>query len=160
MIVANGVIQRVSLCSLFSFLVIVAEKSYWQRLLYAKFFCCLTSARKSKKYCVPHFRLNKVIRSHWFTLFSQIRSNRSIFTFVTPFTSLTYRLFWLAEMLFWLYHVCFYSQVKNIKTWLSLRAYLKKRGPQRSVEVIVGAIFMLMVVFLAIMCIQVSTIFN
>mgnify|MGYP001797305857 CR=1 FL=1 len=54
----------------------------------------------------------------------------------------------------------FIHQVKNIKIWLSLRAYLKKRGPQRSVEVIVGAVFMLLIVFLGCMCVQVGTIKN
>lgn len=55
-----------------------------------------------------------------------------------------------------IYFECFvYTQVKNIKIWLSLRAYLKKRGPQRSVEVIVGSVFGLMVAFLAAMCVQV-----
>ncbi|KAF6025332.1 PHTF1 [Bugula neritina] len=102
-ILINGVIQRLFLCAVFCFLISVAEKSYWQRLQFAKFFCYLTSARKSCKHGVPHFRLNKV---------------------------------------------------KNIKIWLSLRAYLKKRGPQRSVEVIVGSVFGLMVVFLAAMCVQ------
>jgi hypothetical protein len=47
---------------------------YFQRLLYAKHFCYLTSARRAKKFDMPHFRLNKV---------------------------------------------------RNIKTWLSIRSYLK-----------------------------------
>lgn len=46
----------------------------FQRLLYAKHFCYLTSSRRARKFDMPHFRLNKV---------------------------------------------------RNIKTWLSLRSYLK-----------------------------------
>ncbi|XP_067937841.1 protein PHTF2-like [Watersipora subatra] len=102
-IIMNGVTQRFVLSGIFCFFVSVAERSYWQRLQFAKFFTYLTSARRSRKHGVPHFRLNKV---------------------------------------------------KNIKIWLSLRAYLKKRGPQRSVEVIVGSVFGLFVVFLATMCVQ------
>lgn len=62
-IVINGFIQRICLFGIFSFLVLVAEKSYWQRYQLAKYFLCLTSARKSKKYGIPHFRLNKVSTS-------------------------------------------------------------------------------------------------
>ncbi|XP_022830805.1 putative homeodomain transcription factor 2 isoform X2 [Spodoptera litura] len=40
------------------------------------------------------------------------------------------------------------NTVRNIKTWLSTRSYLRRRGPQRSVEVIVSAAFMLIVVLL------------
>ncbi|KAJ8730094.1 hypothetical protein PYW07_017132 [Mythimna separata] len=40
------------------------------------------------------------------------------------------------------------NTVRNIKTWLSTRSYLRRRGPQRSVEVIVSAAFMLLVVLL------------
>ena len=78
---------------------------FFQRLLYAKNFCYLTSSRRAKKYELPHFRLNKV---------------------------------------------------RNIKTWLSLRSYLKKRGPQRSVNTIVSAAFLIAVTLVSILCVQVS----
>lgn len=35
------------------------------------------------------------------------------------------------------------NKVRNIKTWLSVRSYLKKRGPQRSVDMIVSSAFII-----------------
>lgn len=96
-------IQRVCLTALFFFMVCVAERTYRQRLLFAKFFSHLTSARKAKKSEVPHFRLKKV---------------------------------------------------QNIKMWLSLRSFLRRRGPQRSVDVIVSTIFLLALSISFIVCAQ------
>ncbi|XP_037535245.1 putative homeodomain transcription factor 1 [Nematolebias whitei] len=96
-------IQRVCLTGLFFFMMCVAERTYKQRLLFAKFFSHLTSARKAKKSEVPHFRLKKV---------------------------------------------------KNIKMWLSLRSFLRRRGPQRSVDVIVSTIFLLALSISFIICAQ------
>lgn len=96
-------VQRVCLTALFFFMVCVAERTYKQRLLFAKFFSHLTSARKAKKSEVPHFRLKKV---------------------------------------------------QNIKMWLSLRSFLRRRGPQRSVDVIVSTIFLLALSISFIGCAQ------
>lgn len=41
------------------------------------------------------------------------------------------------------------NTVRNIKTWLSTRSYLRRRGPQRSVDVIVSAAFVLTLMLLA-----------
>ncbi|KAL4713235.1 hypothetical protein ACJJTC_013165 [Scirpophaga incertulas] len=41
------------------------------------------------------------------------------------------------------------NTVRNIKTWLSTRSYLRRRGPQRSVDVIVSTAFMATLVLLA-----------
>ncbi|XP_050345865.1 protein PHTF2 isoform X3 [Nymphalis io] len=41
------------------------------------------------------------------------------------------------------------NTVRNIKTWLSTRSYLRRRGPQRSVDVIVSSAFMLTLTLLA-----------
>ncbi|XP_013142957.1 PREDICTED: putative homeodomain transcription factor [Papilio polytes] len=41
------------------------------------------------------------------------------------------------------------NTVRNIKTWLSTRSYLRRRGPQRSVDVIVSSAFMLTLILLA-----------
>ncbi|CAH1772293.1 unnamed protein product [Owenia fusiformis] len=101
--VFNSFLQRLSLGIIFFFLLSVAERTFKQRLLYAKHFCYLTSSRRAKKYELPHFRLNKV---------------------------------------------------RNIKTWLSLRSYLKKRGPQRSVDLIVSASFLIEVILISLLCIQ------
>lgn len=46
------------------------------------------------------------------------------------------------------------NTVRNIKTWLSTRSYLRRRGPQRSVDVIVSAAFMLTLMLLACVCAQ------
>lgn len=104
----------------------------FQRLLFAKLFGHLTSARRARKSQVPHFRLKKV---------------------------------------------------QNIKMWLSLRSYLKvrrlapappfadlsasappsflpspsqRRGPQRSVDVIVSSAFLLTLSVVFICCAQVN----
>lgn len=96
-------VQRVCLTGLFFFMMCVAERTYKQRLLFAKYFSHLTSARKAKKSEVPHFRLKKV---------------------------------------------------QNIKMWLSLRSFLRRRGPQRSVDVIVSTIFLLALSISFIICAQ------
>lgn len=96
-------VQRVCLSGLFFFMMCVAERTYKQRLLFAKYFSHLTSARKAKKSEVPHFRLKKV---------------------------------------------------QNIKMWLSLRSFLRRRGPQRSVDVIVSTIFLLALSISVIICAQ------
>ncbi|XP_053572501.1 protein PHTF2 isoform X3 [Bombina bombina] len=96
-------VVRVSLIWIFFFLLCVAERTYKQRLLFAKLFGHLTSARRARKSEVPHFRLKKV---------------------------------------------------QNIKMWLSLRSYLKRRGPQRSVDVIVSSAFLLTISVVFICCAQ------
>ncbi|TRZ01391.1 hypothetical protein DNTS_003743 [Danionella cerebrum] len=96
-------VERVFLSALFFFMMCVAERTYRQRLLFAKLFSHLTSARKAKKSEIPHFRLKKV---------------------------------------------------QNIKMWLSLRSFLKRRGPQRSVDVIVSSIFLLALSIAFIICAQ------
>ncbi|KAL6112487.1 phtf1 [Pungitius sinensis] len=96
-------VLRVCLIGLFFFMMCVAERTYKQRLLFAKYFNHITSARKAKKSEVPHFRLKKV---------------------------------------------------QNIKMWLSLRSFLRRRGPQRSVDVIVSTIFLLALSISFIICAQ------
>ncbi|XP_030584560.1 putative homeodomain transcription factor 1 isoform X2 [Archocentrus centrarchus] len=95
--------QRVCLIGLVFFMMCVAERTYKQRLLFAKYFSHLTSARKAKKSEIPHFRLKKV---------------------------------------------------QNIKMWLSLRSFLRRRGPQRSVDVIVSTVFLLALSISFIICAQ------
>ncbi|KAL6464456.1 hypothetical protein MHYP_G00267730 [Metynnis hypsauchen] len=96
-------VERVFLTGLFFFMMCVAERTYKQRLLFAKLFSHITSARKAKKSEIPHFRLKKV---------------------------------------------------QNIKMWLSLRSFLKRRGPQRSVDVIVSSIFLLALSLAFTICAQ------
>uniref|UniRef100_A0A8C9TE04 Putative homeodomain transcription factor 2 n=1 Tax=Scleropages formosus TaxID=113540 RepID=A0A8C9TE04_SCLFO len=101
--VTVSLVVRACLIWLFFFLLSVAERTYKQRLLFAKLFGHLTSARRARKSEVPHFRLKKV---------------------------------------------------QNIKMWLSLRSYLKRRGPQRSVDVIVSSAFLLTLSVVFICCAQ------
>jgi hypothetical protein len=102
-VIGNGLIQRFCLSVMLFFLLTVAERTFQQRLLYAKNFSYLTSSRRAKKYNLPHFRLNKV---------------------------------------------------RTIRSWLSLRSFLKRRGPQRSVENIVSAAFLVTIVLISILCIE------
>lgn len=54
------------------------------------------------------------------------------------------------------------NKVRNIKTWLSVRSYLRKRGLQRSVDVIVSAAFittLLLLSFLSVELLKVSCLF-
>ncbi|KAK6321506.1 hypothetical protein J4Q44_G00084820 [Coregonus suidteri] len=53
-------VERLCLTGLFFFMMCVAERTYKQRLVFAKLFNHITSARKAKKWEIPHFRLKKV----------------------------------------------------------------------------------------------------
>ncbi|KAA3679306.1 uncharacterized protein DEA37_0004298, partial [Paragonimus westermani] len=100
-----GIPLRFNVYGAIFFLLCIAERTFQQRLLYAKYFFSLTSARRARKYHVPHFRLNKL---------------------------------------------------RHIKCWLTLRSYLKKRGPQRSVEAIIAAAFYVVFVFGLALCSQIN----
>ncbi|GFS03504.1 homeodomain transcription factor [Elysia marginata] len=103
LLLVNSIMQRFCLSLIFFFLLSVADRTFKQRLLYAKHFSYLTSSRRARKFSMPHFRLNKV---------------------------------------------------RNIKIWLSLRSYLKRRGPQRSVDVIVSACFMCAICTVSLISLQ------
>ncbi|XP_055538024.1 protein phtf isoform X2 [Wyeomyia smithii] len=46
------------------------------------------------------------------------------------------------------------NKVRNIKTWLCVRSYLKRRGPQNSVDVIVSAAFITTLLLLAFLSVE------
>lgn len=46
------------------------------------------------------------------------------------------------------------NKVRNIKTWLSVRSYLKRLGPQRSVDIIVSAAFITTLILLAFLSLE------
>ncbi|XP_028854599.1 putative homeodomain transcription factor 1 isoform X2 [Denticeps clupeoides] len=76
-------VERVCLTGLFFFMMCVAERTYKQRLLFAKFFSHLTSARKAKKSEIPHFRLKKVQNIKiWLSLRSFLKLLHSHHTFL------------------------------------------------------------------------------
>lgn len=52
------------------------------------------------------------------------------------------------------------NKVRNIKTWLSVRSYLKKRGPQRSVDVIVSTSFIVTLLLLSFVSIELVKVSN
>uniref|UniRef100_A0A8D8UIJ2 Homeodomain transcription factor n=1 Tax=Cacopsylla melanoneura TaxID=428564 RepID=A0A8D8UIJ2_9HEMI len=103
-VILIGLLERLILGGFLFFLLTVAERTFKQRFLYAKFFSHLTSFRRARKSELPHFRLNKV---------------------------------------------------RNIKTWLSVRSYLRKRGPQRSVDVIVTATFIITLLLLTFLSFEI-----
>lgn len=47
------------------------------------------------------------------------------------------------------------NKVRNIKTWLSVRSYLRKRGLQRSVDVIVSAAFIITLLLLSFLSMEI-----
>ncbi|XP_023257982.1 putative homeodomain transcription factor 2 isoform X2 [Seriola lalandi dorsalis] len=82
------IVQRVCLTGLFFFMMCVAERTYKQRLLFAKYFSHLTSARKAKKSEIPHFRLKKVQNiKMWLSLRSFLRLLHSHKTFLQTLTN-------------------------------------------------------------------------
>ncbi|KAK7603173.1 hypothetical protein V9T40_003172 [Parthenolecanium corni] len=79
-IIAIAVVERFCLAAIFFFLLTVAERTFKQRFLYAKFFSHLTSFRRARKSELPHFRLNKVrnIKS-WLSVRSYLKELESPF---------------------------------------------------------------------------------
>lgn len=117
--------------------------SLHQRLLFAKFFSHLTSARKAKKSEIPHFRLKKVQNiKMWLSLRSFLRV---CLLMLRRTAALLPNTVTLPEAL---------SQPCARVT--DLFVPLQRRGPQRSVDVIVSTIFLLALSISFIICAQVS----
>ncbi|KAF0993414.1 hypothetical protein HZS_2346 [Henneguya salminicola] len=45
-------------------------------------------------------------------------------------------------------------KVKNIKAWLSLRSYLRRSGPLRSIDLVVSCTFYLSIIFITLVCLK------
>lgn len=72
-------VERCVLGALFFFLLGVAERTFKQRFLYAKFFSHLTSFRRARKSELPHFRLNKVRNiKTWLSVRSYLKVNTNL----------------------------------------------------------------------------------
>ncbi|XP_063691004.1 protein PHTF1-like isoform X2 [Bolinopsis microptera] len=69
-----GFVLSMSLSCCFFTLFVVAERTYVQRYLYAKFFNALTTMRRAKQYGLPHFRLRSIQNiKAWLSLRSVLR---------------------------------------------------------------------------------------
>ncbi|CAB1314872.1 unnamed protein product [Coregonus sp. 'balchen'] len=81
-------VERLCLTGLFFFMMCVAERTYKQRLVFAKLFNHITSARKAKKWEIPHFRLKKVQNiKMWLSLRSFLKLLNSHHTFLDSETN-------------------------------------------------------------------------
>lgn len=122
--------------------------SLHQRLLFAKFFSHLTSARKAKKSEIPHFRLKKVQNiKMWLSLRSFLRVCLPMLQHAAALLPNT------VTLPVALSQPCFALQCT--RHWF-ICSFLQRRGPQRSVDVIVSTIFLLALSISFIICAQVS----
>lgn len=73
-VVLIALFERWVLACFFFFFLAVAERTFKQRFLYAKFFSHLTSFRRARKSELPHFRLNKVCNiKSWLSVRSYLK---------------------------------------------------------------------------------------
>ena len=108
----------------------------FQRCLYAKLFGWLTSSRKSRRAGLPHFRLHKVRNiKTWLSL----RSLLKVIINKGFFPECTYQ------------KNCQKHDKSNIFFY-----FYQRRGPQRSVDMIVSSSFILGMILVILMCVQVS----
>uniref|UniRef100_A0A4X2LR00 PHTF1/2 N-terminal domain-containing protein n=1 Tax=Vombatus ursinus TaxID=29139 RepID=A0A4X2LR00_VOMUR len=67
-------LKHLCLTWMFFFMICVAERTYKQQFLFAKLFSHITSARKARKYEIPHFRLRKMENIKiWLSLHSYLK---------------------------------------------------------------------------------------
>lgn len=82
-IVFSSIVGTSLLSFAFFFALSVAERTYYQRYLYAKYFGYLTSSRRAKRAGLPHFRLHKVRNiKMWLSLrsFLKVMRNGQVYT--------------------------------------------------------------------------------
>lgn len=67
-------LEHLCLTWMFFLMICLSERTYKQQFLLAKLFSHVTSARKAKKYGIPHFRLKKVVNVKvWLSLRSYLK---------------------------------------------------------------------------------------
>ncbi|XP_077430301.1 putative homeodomain transcription factor 1 isoform X2 [Vanacampus margaritifer] len=108
-------VLRLCLTGLFFFMMCVAERTYQQRLLFAKHFNHLTSARRAKKSEIPHFRLKKVQNiKMWLSLRSFLRLLQSHKTFLDSLTNWELML-WASSLVLFLLRLATLGSETNCK---------------------------------------------
>ena len=109
----------------------------FQRCLYAKLFGWLTSSRKSRRAGLPHFRLHKVRNiKTWLSLRSLLKViviNKGFFPECT-----------------------YQNKIARKTIKVTFFYFYQRRGPQRSVDMIVSSSFILGMILVILMCVQVS----
>ncbi|KAM9686295.1 protein PHTF1 isoform 4-T5 [Trichechus inunguis] len=93
--------ERLCLTWMFFFMMCVAERTYKQRFLFAKLFSHITSARKARKYEIPHFRLKKVENIKiWLSLRSYLKVLQGHKTFLNDAYNWEFLIWEMALLLF------------------------------------------------------------
>lgn len=129
--------------SLFCFTLIYGSGFTLQRFLFAKLFSHITSARKARKYEIPHFRLKKVENIKiWLSLRSYLK--------VSPDLGFDYCRVPVAVPA-----VCGEFCLHSTASPDPVSLFLQRRGPQRSVDVVVSSVFLLALSIAFICCAQV-----
>ena len=116
--------------------IIILFSVSFQRCLYAKLFGWLTSSRKSRRAGLPHFRLHKVRNiKTWLSL----RSLLKVIINKGFFPECTYQ-----------------NKIARKTIKVTFFYFYQRRGPQRSVDMIVSSSFILGMILVILMCVQVS----
>jgi hypothetical protein len=133
MIVVTAAVERFAMAAGFLFLLAVAERTFKQRFLYAKLFAHLTSSRRARNSDLPHFRLNKVRNiKTWLSVRSYLK--------VRPALPFGFRIS--------------VEKQGNDSINFGIFFYLQKRGPQRSVDCIVSAAFIITLLLVSFLCME------
>uniref|UniRef100_A0A663EVB6 Putative homeodomain transcription factor 1 n=1 Tax=Aquila chrysaetos chrysaetos TaxID=223781 RepID=A0A663EVB6_AQUCH len=112
---AINFLERLCLTWMFFFMMCVAERTYKQRFLFAKLFSHITSARKARKYEIPHFRLKKVENIKiWLSLRSYLKVLKGHKTFLNAAYNWEF-LIWEAALLLFLLRLASLGSETNKK---------------------------------------------
>lgn len=139
-IILISAFERLVLSFLIFFLLAVAERTYKQRLLYAKLFSHLTSSRRARKSDLPHFRLNKVqnIRT-WLSIRSYLKVRIGTVILIVSRN---------------------FERSFDFFIHFNCLTIFQRRGPQRSVDVIVSSIFIVTLLLLSFVSLELIKVCN